>query len=52
MGQVHGLPVGLTLFGAKFSEAKLIGYAYAFEQATQWRRPPTYAERGPAGAEE
>lgn len=52
MGQVHGLPVGLTLFGAKFSEAKLIGYAYAFEQATQWRTPPTYAERGPAGAEE
>ena len=52
MGQVHGLPVGLTLFGAKFSEAKLIGYAYAFEQATQWRKPPTYAERGPAGAEE
>lgn len=52
MGQVHGLPVGLTLFGARFSEAKLIGYAYAFEQATQWRRPPTYAQRGPAGAED
>lgn len=52
MGQVHGLPVGLTLFGAKFSEARLIGYAYAFEQATRWRQPPTYAEHGPAGAGE
>jgi amidase len=42
MGQVHGLPVGLSLLGAAFSEAKLISYAFAFENATHSRRPPTF----------
>ena len=40
MGQVRGLPVGLSFVGSAWSEAKLIGYAYAFEQATHARRPP------------
>jgi amidase len=40
MGQVHGLPVGLSFVGIAWTDAKLIGYAYAFEQATHWRRPP------------
>jgi amidase len=48
MGQVRGLPVGLSFFGAAWSEAKLIGLAYAFEQRSRARRPPTYA---PAVAE-
>lgn len=42
MGQVRGLPVGLSIFGAAWSEAKLISIAYAFEQRTKARRPPTY----------
>jgi amidase len=42
MGQVRGLPVGLSIFGAAWSEAKLIGIAYAFEQRTKARRPPGY----------
>lgn len=42
MGQVRGLPVGLSIFGAAWSEAKLIGIAYAFEQRTKARRAPTY----------
>jgi amidase len=41
-GQVRGLPVGLSFFGAAFSEAKLLGYAFAFEQATRHRKPPRY----------
>jgi amidase len=33
-------PFGLTFSGPAFSEPKLIGYAYAFEQATHHRVPP------------
>ena len=42
-GYVHGLPVGLSFFSSAWQEAKLLQYAYAFEQATQWRQPPTFA---------
>jgi amidase len=41
-GFVFGLPVGVSFFGRAFSEAKLIRYAYAFEQATHHRRPPRF----------
>ena len=33
MGTVHGLPVGLSLIGEPWSEARLLAYAYGFEQA-------------------
>jgi amidase len=36
-------PYGVTFSGPPFSEGKLIGYAYAFEQATRIRQPPTSA---------
>ncbi|ROO28174.1 amidase [Salinisphaera orenii] len=36
-----GLPTGLQIFGYPFAEADLIKYAYAYEQATQHRHPPT-----------
>ena len=39
-GEVEGLPIGLSFFGRAWSEAKLIGYAYTFEQATRLRKPP------------
>ncbi len=35
-----GLPVGLEFMGRPFTEAMLLEYAYAFEQATGHRRPP------------
>jgi len=36
-------PIGVTFSGPAFSEPKLIGYAYAFEQATRARVPPDSA---------
>lgn len=35
-----GLPLGLQLLARPFDEGKLIQYAYAYEQATRYRRPP------------
>jgi Asp-tRNA(Asn)/Glu-tRNA(Gln) amidotransferase A subunit family amidase len=35
-----GLPVGLEFLGRPFSEAQLLGFGYAYEQATHRRRPP------------
>jgi Asp-tRNA(Asn)/Glu-tRNA(Gln) amidotransferase A subunit family amidase len=35
-----GLPQGLQILGRAWEEAKIIGYAYAYEQATHHRRPP------------
>jgi amidase len=34
------LPAGLQIFGDAWSEPRLIAIAYAYEQATQHRRPP------------
>ena len=41
-GQVHGLPVGVSFFGAAWSEPTLIRIAWAFEQATSHRQPPRF----------
>jgi amidase len=41
-GHVHGLPVGISFIGRPWTDAKLIGLAYAYEQATKHRRPPTF----------
>ena len=42
-GFVHGLPVGVAFWGRAHSEATLLRLAFAFEQATKHRRPPTFA---------
>jgi len=36
-----GLPVGLEFLGRPFTESRLLGYGFAYEQATRHRRPPT-----------
>jgi amidase len=41
-GYAFGLPVGISFFGRAWSEPTLIKIAYAFEQATKHRRPPTF----------
>ncbi|HEY3888776.1 MAG TPA: amidase [Caulobacteraceae bacterium] len=42
MGQVQGLPVGLSFIGPAWTEAVLLALGHAFEQAAQARKPPTY----------
>jgi amidase len=42
-GFVRGLPVGMSFFGRAWSEPTLIKLAYAYEQATKHRKPPTFA---------
>ncbi|WP_242920306.1 amidase [Pontibacter liquoris] len=42
MGAVQGLPIGLSFFGGAYSEPKLIGMAYAYEQASHNRVAPTF----------
>ena len=42
MGYSRGgvLPAGMTIYGRPWTEATLIKFAYAYEQATHHRRPP------------
>jgi amidase len=39
-GYLDDLPLGITFFGGAFTEATLIKFAYAFEQATKHRHAP------------
>lgn len=48
-----GLPVGVELLGRAFDDARLVSYAYAWEQAVHPRRapartPPLYGKAAPA----
>ena len=40
-----GMPAGLSFLGLPYSEPSLLGFAYAFEQATLARRPPKHTPR-------
>jgi len=42
-GFVFGLPVGVSFFGAAWSELTLVRLAFAYEQATKARRAPAFA---------
>ena len=41
-----GLPFGLEIAARRWHDGDVLGWAYAFEQATRWRRPPTLVDRG------
>ena len=42
MGQVRGLPVGLSFVGRAWTDAALLALGHAFERAAAARRPPAY----------
>jgi amidase len=42
MGAVMGLPVGLSIIGPAWSEARLLGYGYAYEQAAKAKVTPRF----------
>lgn len=44
-GLVRGLPLGLSFVGRAWTEAKLLGYGFAYEQATLARRAPKFLPR-------
>jgi amidase len=41
-----GLPFGMELSGRPFTDGNLLGYAYAWEQATHHRHAPVLVEKG------
>ena len=41
-----GLPFGMELSGRPFRDGDLLGYAYAWEQATHYRHPPVLVDQG------
>jgi amidase len=42
MGAVMGLPVGLSIIGPAWSEARLLGYGYAYEQVAKAKDTPHF----------
>ncbi len=42
MGQIDGLPVGVSIFGRPWTENILLEIAYSYEQGTQHRITPTF----------
>lgn len=44
MGEVRGLPVGLSFIGPKWSDALILSLGYAYEQASHRRFEPRYLD--------
>jgi amidase len=44
MGQVRGLPVGLSFIGAKWDDARILALGFAYEQASHMRADPTFPD--------
>ena len=42
MGRVHELPIGLSFIGGMWQDGPILGLGYAYEQATKWRRAPSF----------
>jgi amidase len=42
IGEIRGLPLGLTFMGRAYGEAQILGFGYALEQLTKARRAPRF----------
>ncbi len=42
MGDVQGIPVGVSFFGTAGDDAKVLSYGFAYEQASKLRKEPGY----------
>lgn len=42
MGEVHGVPIGVSIMGAKDADASVLSWGYAYEQASNLRVEPQY----------
>ena len=51
MGQIDGMPVGISFAGTAWTEDTLYGLAYAYEQASKKRVPPTAYKQAVAAAQ-
>ncbi len=45
LGQVEGLPIGISFIGKPFGEGELLGIGYAYEQASKNRKAPAYKKQ-------
>jgi amidase len=44
MGSVHGIPIGVSFIGGRGTDAKMLAYGFAYEQASRLRVEPAYLE--------
>lgn len=44
MGDVNGVPIGFSIMGAKDTDADILSWGYAYEQASQMRVEPQYLD--------
>lgn len=51
MGDVHGVPVGFSIMGAKDADAEILSWGYAYEQASQMRVEPQFLANAEARPE-
>ena len=51
MGEIHGVPIGLSIMGAKDMDADILSWGYAYEQASQMRVEPQYLPNAEARPE-
>jgi amidase len=51
MGEVHGVPIGFSIMGAKDADADILSWGYAFEQASNLRVEPQYLPNAEARPE-